>query len=222
MATKQTYLRKYHKKGRIEMTFYYTVAVADIENQKKIIETFPAIAQLSPTEQQKTINAFYTSWKSSSFSKLEDIPFDCPSSIEEQNYNYPLIRHINEVVEFGQLLARRSFELWDDRLIQTIDTENLLESLLLHDIDKPLLYSKLGSDIPLGKQNRIGHGVLGAMLLHDLGFSKHVTSIVSTHSPSSPIHTIDDALAFIVHYADLYSADHIWMLAGQTPHFACK
>jgi putative nucleotidyltransferase with HDIG domain len=203
-----------------EMAFYYNVAAADAESQKEIIKTFPAITQLSPAVQEKTINAFYTSWKSSSFSKLEDIPFECPSSLEEPSY--PLIGHINEVAEFGMLLAKRSLKIWDDRLIKTIDTEELLECLLLHDIDKPLLYSKFGSDVPMGKKNQIAHGVLGAMLLHDLGFSQRVTSIVSTHSPKSPVHTTDDALAFIVHYADLYSADHIWILTGYTPHFARK
>ena len=71
-------------------------------------------------------------------------------------------------------------------------------------------YSALWYELP--------HGVAGAMLLKELGFSQHIVSTVALHAGNAPYHgrTFE---AFLLHYADYFSADHAMMTTGQKPYF---
>ena len=91
----------------------------------------------------------------------------------------------------------------------------MLPILILHDVDKPLL-----SD-PRGKTSlakRMPHGVVGAMLLRDLGFDQRIVETVATHATDAPFHG-DTAEAHVLHYADLFAADHALRAQGLVPFY---
>ena len=91
--------------------------------------------------------------------------------------------HVNEVTRAGVDLAKRAKADWRIDLANEV----LVPILILHDVDKPLMYVREGGEVvgsTLSKE--IPHGVVGAMLLKELGFSHEIVSVVATHSPKMP------------------------------------
>jgi HD-like signal output (HDOD) protein len=94
--------------------------------------------------------------------------------------------------------------------------------LLLHDVDAPIIYERTQSGMTYSQRGRImPHGVLGAMILRDVGFPDSVCSIVATHAVDSPFHS-EATEAWVLHYADLFAADHALPLGGFTPVYRQK
>lgn len=77
---------------------------------------------------------------------------------------------------------------------------------------------KEGRVIYASLAHRMAHGVVGAMLLHDLAFPGIVVDTVSTHAANSPFHG-SNVEAYILHYADFFSADHAIMNDGGQPFY---
>jgi putative nucleotidyltransferase with HDIG domain len=170
----------------------------------------PGLDLISNEQRERVITAWVSSWRSSQYSDLSQMPF---SSSAPQ---YPLMDHVVEVGDCGLLLARTSNERWKIQF----NYDDLVPILLLHDIDKPLLYIREGDRVVKSDlSKKLPHGVIGAMMLHDLGFSENVVNTVATHSPFSQLHSLNIE-AWILHYADLFSADHIFMVTGTTPFYA--
>ena len=71
-------------------------------------------------------------------------------------------------------------------------------------------YSQLSYELP--------HGVIGAMLLKELGFPHSVVSTVATHATNAPFHGRNFE-AYILHYADMFAADHAFIQAGKIPFY---
>ncbi|MGM7721657.1 hypothetical protein [Metabacillus sp. Hm71] len=116
---------------------------------------------------------------------------------------------------FGIPLAEGAEKRW--RI--NIDWEFLIPLFLLHDIDKPLLLNVENGEIKKTKAAfEFPHGVLGTMLVKDLGFSDKVVSAVATHATSSPFHS-STREAYILHYADLFAADHALILENKLPYY---
>ena len=188
----------------------YTITKASEQQQARIVELFPSIEQLNEPMRQMTIDAFCTTWVSSGFSDLMEVPFS------RHSQGFALCKHINEVVHFGQVMYQAAAPMWaGDKWCEEMDEQAMLAVLLLHDIDKPLL---LGGEETDAVKRNMQHGVLGAMKLHDLGFSDRIVSIVAAHSPSCTADVMDP-IAHLLHYADLYSADHIFLLRGRKPYY---
>jgi hypothetical protein len=57
------------------------------------------------------------------------------------------------------------------------------------------------------------HGVVGAMLLKELGLPHTVVSTVAMHAGNSPFHGRNFE-AYVLHYADYFATDHAIMLEG--------
>lgn len=189
---------------------FYTIYHADEQETEVLIGQIPMIAQVEKEMRQKVVDALFTSWKNSTFPTLADAPFSRHCT------HYRLLDHINEVAEIGMALAWETQGRWEgDSFQKEADSQFLLQLLLLHDVDKYMLLS----DEKLEK--RIAHGTLGAMLLNDLGFNQRVIELVACHSPSASLH-VPDPIAMILHYSDLYSCDHIYMLIGRAPFFCGK
>jgi hypothetical protein len=158
------------------------------------------------------VTAWVSAWRSSVYPNLDDMPYTLLAP------TYRLIDHVVEVGEIGIELAeyrrRRWSEAWDPELLVPI--------LLLHDVDKPLLYVPDGEGYRLaGLRGEVPHGVLGGMLLRELGFDDRVVAVVSTHASTSPFHSGRDE-GWILHYADFYSCDHALRTrgtAGVTPFY---
>jgi len=111
----------------------------------------------------------------------------------------------------GVDLARRAAADWG----KVVDNDILLPILILHDVDKPLMYVRESPDKVGYSQlaRELQHGVVGAMLLKDLGLPHIVVSTVATHAGNSPFHGRNFE-AYVLHYADYFATDHAIMLEG--------
>ena len=164
--------------------------------------------QLSSPLRDDVVTAWTSSWASSPFERLEDMPF-------APGCDYPLMHHVNEVTRAGMDLARRAAADWALEL----DFQILLPILILHDVDKPLMYVRDGGAIRHSTlYHELPHGVAGAMLLRELGFPHTVVSTVALHAGNAPYHgrTLE---AYVLHYADYFSADHAMISTGNKPFF---
>lgn len=166
---------------------------------------------VSPKLRDDIVTAWTTIWAASPYEVLEDMPFS--NGIE-----YPLMHHVNEVTQTGLDLAKRAKADWKTELANDV----LVPILILHDVDKPLMYERHGKEITVSKLSQeIPHGVVGGMLLKELGFSHEVIATVTSHSPKMPFRVKSPA-GHILHHADMFSADHAYMTVGKTPSFVAS
>ncbi len=179
-------------------------------NQRATVRAWLAgLDSVSPATAEQIITAWVTSWTSSTHVALEDIPFSAHAP------GYPLMRHVNEVTRAGQALMPRAAEDWG----AVLDPEIMLPILILHDVDKPLLSTRDDTGVhKTSLAKRMPHGVVGAMLLRDLGFDQQIIETVATHATDAPFHG-DTAEAHVLHYADLFAADHALRVQGATPFY---
>ncbi len=157
---------------------------------------------------EQIVTAWVTTWSASMYEKLEDMPFSA-------GVEYPLMSHVNEVTQTGVDLAMRAKTDWTTELHNDL----LVPILILHDVDKPLMYERKSGDIVYSRLSKeVPHGVVGGMLLKELGFSHEIIATVTTHSPMMPFRNNSPA-GHILHHADMFSADHAFMAVGKTPGF---
>ena len=126
-----------------------------------------------------------------------------------------LVHAQGEDMRIGLDLAARYEAEWSRR----VDRADLISTLLLHDIDKPLLYRRVGDEVaftPLYKE--LPHGVIAAMLLKELAFPSAVINVVATHAVNAPFHGITPA-AFILHYADMFATDRVHLDHSLSPFY---
>lgn len=171
-----------------------------------IAEALFGLDLLSEEIRDKVITAWATTWGASTHKSISDVPFTF-------GVEYSLIQHINEVVGAGRILMEYVRKEWKSE----VDTDTMLSILLLHDVDKPLLYDrKNGAIVKTALAHRYPHGVLGAMVLRDILFPDIVVSTVATHATNAPFHG-ENIEAYILHYADCFCADRAIMCTGGVP-----
>lgn len=181
----------------------YTIDRASNWRRAAVEEKIWGLHLLAPDVREKTVTAWVTTWAASPYERLEDMPWS-PGA------DYPLLSHVNEVTQAGVDMARRARTEWKAE----IDDAVLIPALILHDVDKPLMYAREGGEVVgtvLSKE--LPHGVVGGMLLKELGFPHEVISIVTTHSPKMPFHHRGRA-AWVLHHADMFAADNALMSLG--------
>jgi hypothetical protein len=162
---------------------------------------------VSHETRENIITAWVSTWTASEFQHLADMPWD--PSVD----SYRLMDHVNEVTRIGLNLAERAKSEWNISL----DPETLVPILCLHDVDKPLMFVRCGNLVTHSAlYSEIPHGVVGGMLLNELGFSHAIVSTVSTHSPRMPFHGKTHE-AYILHYADHFCCDQAMLRAGKVP-----
>jgi hypothetical protein len=191
----------------IEVPASYRITRGTDADRAHIRSLFSDMDVLSPELADLAITAWATSWRSSAFLDPAMAPFDAEAR------GYPLVQHVNDTAFCGKQLAAVAVEHWGCG----VSNDVLLSVLLLHDVDKLLLYGPKVGGVDLTPVSKVfPHGVLGAMLLHELGFPDSVTAIVATHAQSSPFHngTLE---AWILYYADLFAADHALLSRGMRP-----
>jgi hypothetical protein len=182
----------------------YTIDRTSNARRKAVEECLFGLDLLAPETRDRVVTAWVSTWASSPYERLEDMPWSAGA-------DYPLMHHVNEVTRAGVDLAKRAKADWKIDLAN----ELLVPILILHDVDKPLMYVREGSAVVGSTLSReIPHGVVGAMLLKELGFSHEVISVVATHSPKMPFRNRGYA-AYVLHYADMFSADHAMMVLGK-------
>lgn len=164
--------------------------------------------RVSAKNRDDIVTAWVSTWASSPYEALIDMPFGA-------GVDYPLMHHVNEVTRAGLDLAHRAAADWDMQL----DPDVLVPILILHDVDKPLMYVREGGAIQYSPLwHELPHGVVGAMLLQELGFAHRVVSTVALHAGNAPYQGASRE-AYVLHYADYFSADHAVMQAGGKPYY---
>ena len=192
------------------MSSLYTIQPGDSGQRKEVFRAMPRLAELGAPLRERAATAWVSAWLASTHDSLEDMPYSL------QAPDYRLLDHTNESADAGILLADYAHERWEVRLDQDV----LLAALLLHDIDKALLYTRIdGTVVADPVRAGLPHGVLGAMLLKEAGLPDDIVTLVGTHATTSPVKT-GDPEAWILHYADLFACDHAFRLApGTIPFF---
>ena len=167
---------------------------------------------VSAATRDNIVTAWVSSWASSQHATLEEMPFSYGGAF------YSLMQHVNEVTRTGVDLARRAAADWG----KPVDLDKLLSILILHDVDKPLLYVRDGEALVTSQlYKELPHGVVGAMLLKELGFPHEVVSVVATHATIAPFHGSTHE-AYVLHYADMFAADHAMLEMGRQPFYQRK
>ncbi len=190
------------------MSHPYTIDRTSNARREAVEQKIWGLDYISPKLRDDVITAWVTTWIASPYEHLEDMPWT-------EGVDYPLLSHVNEVTRAGVDLARRANGEWNMELPRDV----LLPILILHDVDKPLMYMRndgIVSRTPLADQ--IPHGVVGGMLLKELGFDHEIVATVTTHSPKMPYRGRSPA-AYVLHHADMFSADHALMVMGKTPFY---
>ena len=158
---------------------------------------------------ESVVTAWTTAIGNSTYSSIEEIPY----SLHAPSYN--LLDHVNEVTTLGLILSEFTLNFWKPEL----NMQELILTLILHDVDKPLLST--GSKGTLSKSElsrNIPHGVLGSYILQELKFPERVVFAVGTHAANSPLHG-NSMESLILHYADFFSADHAIIKEGGEAFF---
>jgi hypothetical protein len=168
---------------------------------------------VSPEVRDRIVTAWVSAWASSPHASLDDMPFTVAPN------PYPLKNHVNDVTRAGVDLARRAEADGD----AVIDWDRLVSILILHDVDKPLLYIRDAEGRPVHSRlyKELPHGVVGAMLLKDLGFPHAVVSAVALHATNAPFHA-DTHDAMLLDYADRFAAERALRFMGRAPLYMQK
>jgi hypothetical protein len=188
----------------------YTINAAPGALEQAVEDWLYGLDRVSSDLRSRIVTAWASSIGSSTYTSIDDIPFTAGQRF------YPLASHVNEVTRAGIDLGRRAEVDWGI----TLNWDEMLAILILHDVDKPLLY-EAGGEGGHGHTrlfHELPHGVVGAMMLKDLGFSHLVVSTVGTHATNTPFHG-DTPEAQILHYADLFAADRAMKVIGEKPFY---
>lgn len=188
----------------------YVIQTGNSDQRKAVSSWLVGLEHLHDTERERVITAWVTVMCSSRFKQIEYVPF------YPKVAGYRLKDHVNDVTSNGILLGHSAKERWGYDLNQS----DLVCSLILHDIDKPIIYSKTPEGVEgfTKWSKQIPHGVIGGMLLKELQFPIDVVSVVTTHAGNMPFHA-DHPISWILHYADYFSADHACLSTGNKPFF---
>jgi hypothetical protein len=153
------------------------------------------------------VTAWATSLGASAYADLEDVPWDADHA------SYGLLRHVNEVTRVGIGFAELAAKEWGKQA----DNALLIPILVLHDVDKPLLFEpKGGRTVPTALPRELPHGVIGGMIVKELGLSRAIVGAVAMHSPSMPFRGTSFE-SWILFYADHFVCDRELLTAGKEP-----
>jgi hypothetical protein len=188
----------------------YSIEQGDPARRRKVEAWLEGLDLVSAATRERIVTAWISMWAASPYAALEDMPYSTHAP------SYRLADHVNDVTLAGIDLGRRAQARWGDAL----DLEVLVPILILHDVDKPLMYVRDAEGKVRGSalSRELPHGVPGAMLLKELGFPHLVVSTVATHATNAPFHG-SSFEAYVLHYADMFATDHAIRLGGGTPFY---
>ena len=187
----------------------YTIEQGNAAQRQAVRDWLHGIDLVNPQLQERIITAWVTSWIASPYDSIGQFPYSTSAP------GYGLSQHVNDVTRVGIDLAKRAAADWG----VTMEADTLVPILILHDVDKPLMMLREGDTvIPSQLSRELPHGVLGAMILKDLGFSDVIISTVATHAGNAPFHggTFE---AMTLHYADYFSTDYVYRQTEHTPFY---
>ncbi|MDF0599697.1 hypothetical protein P1J78_03025 [Psychromarinibacter sp. C21-152] len=186
----------------------YHIVNPNADQSRRILEAFPRAVELEPDLQSAFVTAWASVLASSTYGQITDVPFSHGSQDS-------LVDHTNDVTEAGLAILSVAESRWG----WTVNRQHLLGILLLHDLDKPLLMERREEgDVETPVSARIPHGVLGALLLVELGVDEAIVGAVATHATHAPLRGPDPEV-MILHYADLFAADGAMSKTERRPFF---
>lgn len=180
----------------------YSIDRTSNSRRRMVEEWLFGLDLVTPDLREKIVTAWVSTWSSSPYAELAEMPYSPGAP------HYRLQWHVNDVTRAGVDLAKRAAADWG----KTADPNILLPILILHDVDKPLMYLRKNEhEVGYSQLSKeLQHGVVGAMLLKELGFDHSVVSTVATHAGNSPFHG-SNFEAYVLHYADYFATDHAIM-----------
>lgn len=186
----------------------YTIERESRYHRRELEQRLYGLDLISADLREKTVVAWMTAWTSSTYKELDDFPWGV------MHPTYRLIDHVNEVTRLGIDFAQSAKTIWKT----DIPPDILIPTLILHDVDKPLLSTRRGDGEYVRSQlaSELPHGIVGAMLLRELGFEDRVVNAVAMHSPLMPFHGKTQE-AYVLHYADHFACDNAFLRDGLTP-----
>ena len=189
---------------------WFTIDKGTPERRQQVREFLPHLDRVDNQVADLIVAAWTTVWSSSVYADIAEAPYTLLAP------EYRLVDHVREVCDIGVMLAEYRSREWSD----TSDPNVLVAALLLHDLDKPLLYvpqslEKTGSAWGQSRAaEEVPHGVLGGMITRELGLDDRVTALVTTHAANAPFHSATDE-GWLLHYADFISCDHALAKYGE-------
>jgi putative nucleotidyltransferase with HDIG domain len=187
----------------------YTITEGTAEQRRQVRDWLAGLDRVSPALAETMVTAWVSTWSASPYTTLAEMPY---STLAPE---YRLMDHVNEVTQTGLDLMARAQSLWGI----AIEPEAMLAILVLHDVDKPLMYDRSAGRVAGSALSReLPHGVVGAMLLKELGLPHRVVSTVATHAHNAPFHGSTPE-AWVLHYADFFCTDHALRQGGLTPFY---
>ena len=191
------------------MTKHYDIQKGSSEQRDRVESLLFGLENLDPEIREQIITAWITSWLCSPYVDLSDAPYGPLAP------DYLLMDHVREVVQIGLVLAHEAKNQWNE----TCDLKSLIAVLLMHDVDKPLMFLRTEAGIEVSPlASTLPHGVVGSMIAYDLGLPQQVVDIVATHSGQSPFHSLLFE-SYILHYADMFASDRAILAGGGKPFF---
>jgi putative nucleotidyltransferase with HDIG domain len=176
-----------------------------------IEQLIPAITLLSDQSLRAGVATTWADvWDQSEYDSLDSAP-ETPSLPER-----PLLHHVNETNNLTLELmefARKNFGLEPRHDV-------VLAAVILHDVDKLLMYKRLGdrSVTFAPGRSQADHGPVGATIAATHGVPLEICDLVRFHSPLAVGGRLPGNIeGTLVHYADLAAADFASVQYGAVP-----
>lgn len=181
----------------------------DESTVSQVISQIPAIEAITDSKLRDSVALTWAcSWRESDYASLQDVLHGEGST--------KLLRHVNGVnaqVDYIAGLAEGTYGL-------AVDRDLALAAAILHDVDKPLLWTSDGDDKITFRPGRSlrDHGSLGAQLAELCGVPPEVQGIVRGHSPYSDLmENRRSPEAVVVYHADGLTGDLDALRVGALP-----
>lgn len=181
----------------------------DESTVSEVVSLIPAIDNIEDSRlRDSVVLTWACSWRDSDYESLQDV-------LSGQG-SMKMLRHVNDVndqVDYVVGLAEGTYGLH-------VDHDVVLAAAILHDVDKPLLWTSEGNKIAFRPGRSLwDHGILGAELAELCGVPKEVHSIVHGHSPYSDLwEERRSPEAVVVYHCDALAANLGALSVGVIPH----
>jgi putative nucleotidyltransferase with HDIG domain len=181
----------------------------DVETSSAVVSLIPAIERIADATLRDSVALTWAcSWKDSDYQDLNDV-------LQGQG-PMKLLRHVNAVNDHVDVVVG----LAEGRYGLHVNHDVALAAAILHDVDKPLLWTSDGDDQIAFRPGRSlrDHGILGADLAGLCGVPDQVRRIVRGHSMFSDLMAERRSPeAVVVHHADGLAGDLGALSVGVLP-----
>ena len=145
--------------------------------KKNLMKQLPPINKIGDdTLRDMVIEVWVRFWRESPYNDISEAPnFTSELSCSDET----LVRHTNAVVNMSEAAAREFQKVYG----ASLNYDNLLAGVVLHDVDKLVLYGYQGNSVELTELGRkVTHGEYGARVAKQVGLPEQVVNIIASHS----------------------------------------